>query len=70
MDAHSEVAVLAVRDVSQAVATFRDVLGLQLVEDRGWMATVGVRGGPRVLVVSEDVALEVLDGDPTVIRVA
>lgn len=70
MDVRGEVAVLAVRDVPRAVATFRDVLGLDVVEDHGWMATVGVTDGPRVLVVAEDAALEVLDGDPNVIRLA
>ena len=71
MDAQGEVAVLAVPDVRQAVATFRDVLGLEVVEDRGWMAAVGVADGPRVILVAEDAALGPVEaGDPDVIRVA
>ncbi len=71
MDGPEESAVLAVRDVARAVATFRDVLGLDVVEDLGWMARVGVPGGPQVLVVAEDVAVAAADGqEPAVIRVA
>jgi catechol 2,3-dioxygenase-like lactoylglutathione lyase family enzyme len=71
MDEHDEVPVLPVRDVGRAVATFRDVLGLEVIEDLGWMATIGERGGALVRVVAEAALAPMSDDDaPAVIRVA
>jgi catechol 2,3-dioxygenase-like lactoylglutathione lyase family enzyme len=54
MQLHRAVPVLTVRDVRQAVATFRDVLGLEVVMDLGWVATVGAVDGPQVTLMTED----------------
>lgn len=48
------VPVLSVPDVPRAVAVFRDVLGLELVMDLGWVATLGSVDGPQISVMHED----------------
>jgi catechol 2,3-dioxygenase-like lactoylglutathione lyase family enzyme len=71
MDERDEVPVLPVSDVPRAVAALRDVLGLEVVEDLGWMATVGDGDGALVRVVADAVlAATADDGGPAVIRVA
>lgn len=71
MDEHDEVPVLPVSDVARAVAALRDVLGLDVLEDHGWMATVGEPGGARVHVVDESALAAAADeGAPAVVRVA
>ena len=71
MDERDEVPVLPVSDVARAVATFRDLLGLEVLEDLGWTATVGEPDGARVRVVAEAaLAATADDGEPAVIRVA
>lgn len=57
MDPHRAVPVLSVRDVGQAVAAFRDVLGLDVLVDLGWIATVGAADGPQVSLMTEDATL-------------
>ena len=51
---HRAVPVLTVRDVAQAVATCRDVLGMEVVMDHGWIATVGSVDGAQVSLMTED----------------
>ncbi len=70
MDERDEVPVLPVSDVPRAVAALRDVLGLEVVEDLGWMATVGDGDGALVRVVAEAVLTPTADDGPAVIRVA
>jgi catechol 2,3-dioxygenase-like lactoylglutathione lyase family enzyme len=48
------VPVLSVPDVQRAVSVFRDVLGLEVVMDLGWVATLGSVDGPQISVMHED----------------
>ena len=48
------VPVLSVPDVPRAVSVFRDVLGLEVVMDLGWVATLGSVDGPQISVMHED----------------
>lgn len=48
------VPVLSVPDVARAVGVFRDVLGLEVVMDLGWVATLGSVEGPQISVMHED----------------
>ncbi len=71
MDERGEVPVLAVRDLARAVAALREVLGLVVLQDLGWMALVGEPGGARMLVVAEDTVGDLAAGaEPAVVRVA
>ncbi len=72
MEVRDEVPVLAVSDVARAVTAFRDVLGLEVLEDLGWMAVVGEPAGARVLVVAEAAVSpdHAADAPGDVIRVA
>ena len=54
MDLNRAVPVLSVPDVQRAVAVFRDVLGLEVVMDLGWVATLGSVEGPQISVMHED----------------
>lgn len=54
MQLNRAVPVLSVPDVPRAVAVFRDVLGLEVVMDLGWVATLGTVGGPQISVMHED----------------
>ncbi|WP_392543581.1 VOC family protein [Oryzobacter telluris] len=54
MDLNRAVPVLSVPDVPRAVSVFRDVLGLEVVMDLGWVATLGSVEGPQISVMHED----------------
>ncbi len=54
MDLNRAVPVLSVPDVQRAVSVFRDVLGLEVVMDLGWVATLGSVEGPQISVMHED----------------
>ncbi len=54
MQLNRAVPVLSVPDVQRAVSVFRDVLGLEVVMDLGWVATLGSVDGPQISVMHED----------------
>ncbi|WP_377639640.1 VOC family protein [Oryzobacter terrae] len=54
MQLNRAVPVLSVPDVPRAVSVFRDVLGLEVVMDLGWVATLGSVDGPQISVMHED----------------
>ena len=54
MHLNRAVPVLSVPDVQRAVSVFRDVLGLEVVMDLGWVATLGSVDGPQISVMHED----------------
>lgn len=54
MHLNRAVPVLSVPDVPRAVSVFRDVLGLDVVMDLGWVATLGSVDGPQISVMHED----------------
>lgn len=54
MDLLRAVPILTVPDVPAAVAEYRDVLGLDVLMDLGWVATLGTRGGAQFSVMDAD----------------
>jgi catechol 2,3-dioxygenase-like lactoylglutathione lyase family enzyme len=49
------VPVLTVADVHVAVEEYRALLGLEVVMDHGWIATLGSASGPQFSVMDRDV---------------
>lgn len=54
MDLHRAVPILTVADVQTAAQEYTAVLGLDVVMDHGWIATLGSSGGPQFSVMSRD----------------
>lgn len=77
MDIRRAVPILTVADVAAAVAEYRQVLGLEVLMDLGWIATLGTAPGPSggaaaqfsvisrdaTAPVNPDLSLEVADVD-------
>lgn len=71
MDLQRAVPILTVVDVHAAVDEYRALLGLEVVMDHGWIATLGGASGPQFSVMDRDatapcnpdVSLQVQDVD-------
>lgn len=77
MELQRAVPILTVPDVRAAVEEYRSLLGLEVLMDHGWIATLGSSGGAQFSVMSHDLtapcnptmSLQVPDVDAAYARV-
>jgi catechol 2,3-dioxygenase-like lactoylglutathione lyase family enzyme len=77
MDLKRAVPILTVADVRAATDEYAGLLGLEIVMDHGWIATLGSASGPQFSVMTRDatapcnpdVSLQVPDVDEAYVRV-